>query len=641
MSKKIRVFYFLLSTLFLEWANYYVRGNFDIPGDSHLIWMQAGFLSLILGVLLTEHFHTKPTDAILTSLSLFFITHLLQNPPYEFYWNLLNWLCILVFLGSLFLLGVEKSENVGLLSKISKTVYLIIKEIGSSKILCTYAYILGVISFVDSEKQSILLIGWIVLFLVFVGKPHRIFITIKNLWIGTSLYEGRSCGYVIRFEDPNLVFVELTHNSEINGIIALCPTPIFEADKILFAMVVKVFRGNDKTIVRAIILDNQREKWSGQSNIFINNFGDEKFASSQIYIKRNKLIGFIGSNSEIGKQIIHFYDDKNIVENLDIVEVTIGSKKILYQITNAIVNEEILSGEVYGFKKVIGVQIGIWDTTKCCFIDYKWVPPLNAIVYKSDSFLSRTQCGEGLLTIGTFNTGHPITVKIAELITHNTAILGVTGSGKSCMGYSIIEGIINNGIKTICIDNTGDYIRHVQHDNKKTINNPSEIDAFLESQDLFAVVTAPNVASALNIIQKVYEWAQECYDPEQNEIVPRICILMEEAHSLIPEWNSVVQQNDRDLVNRISTLIMQGRKYGCGVIVVTQRTANVTKSVLSQCNTIISFQAFDKTSNDFVSSFMDEEYVSTICRLGNGCAVIAGKALTSGRPVAIKSIIRE
>jgi len=35
-------------------------------------------------------------------------------------------------------------------------------------------------------------------------------------------------------------------------------------------------------------------------------------------------------------------------------------------------------------------------------------------------------------------------------------------------------------------------------------------------------------------------------------------------------------------------------------LIVAQRTANVVKSVLNQCNTMVSFQAFDETGFDFL-----------------------------------------
>jgi len=43
------------------------------------------------------------------------------------------------------------------------------------------------------------------------------------------------------------------------------------------------------------------------------------------------------------------------------------------------------------------------------------------------------------------------------LITHNTAILGILGVGKSFLALELVERIINEDIKVICLDLTNQY----------------------------------------------------------------------------------------------------------------------------------------------------------------------------------------
>ncbi|MDT8900763.1 ATP-binding protein [Anaeroselena agilis] len=520
---------------------------------------------------------------------------------------------------------------------------MIIKDLGSAKILCTFAFVLGILSFVEPGKQGVPLIGWIFLFLTVLMKPHNIIAAIINLW-SPSNSTPEYCGFVTGFEGPSVVIIELNCKVNRSSVIGICPEPVFNQSKVLYLVVLHIFQGNNQLMARAIILDRQASFWDGQKYAFIIN-DVSKVKESYIYSRRNEIIGVVGRGSEIGKLIVCLYYDDGAIQNQDIIQVDYRNNGILYQIVNAVDHEEKVSKDVLGYTQAIAVQVGTWDTTTHCFEDFNWVPPINSLVYKAEAFPEGAACtsanDSGQMIVGTFNTGHPILIDKADLVTHNAAILGVTGSGKSCLGYSIIEELIRGGIKVICIDNTGDYLRHVQKEKPAhIIANDNEIDVFLASLDEFAVATATSVKSALLIIRRTYEWAQRQYDPAQTEIIPKVCVVIEEAHSLIPEWNSTVNPTDRDLVNQISKYVMQGRKYGCGVVVVTQRTANVTKSILSQCNTIISFQAFDKTSNDFLSSFMEEEYINNICRLNTGHAIIAGKALISGRPVAIMTTRR-
>lgn len=638
MSKKARVIYAIVSVLFLEIGYRYVSSKWGIPFDSNVIWFQAGALSFLLGIFFTEPHHTKPTDALLTSFSLFFTSSTIPYTSFQNWWLLFRFLCALIFFGAIFLYWVDKTEyeSKPTLQKASRSTYIVIKELGSAKFLCTYAFVLGVLSFVVPEKQSVLLIGWIVLFVISSVRPHIILSRLVNMWKGGL--DNKYLGYVSKFEEPNILNIEFSGLIRIHDVIGLCYNPVFE--NCVYGMVLDIFNGNKSNYAKLVILDNQEQKWNGQSHAFSLDAFPDKVYSSLVYENRDRIVGLVAPLSEIGKININVDQDKGLIENFDIVEVIVHGSKVLYQIVNAIVNEENVSKDVLGYKKAIAVQVGSWNNTKLCFDDYKWVPPLNALVYKTDRYVEANNYGKEVMLIGTFNTGHPILAKKADLVTHNTAILGVTGSGKSYFGYSLIEGILTSGVKLICIDNSGDYFREIRYPKKKIISSTSDIANFLNSEDHFSVATATNVNSVLNIVQQVYEWTRQQYNPDQIEIIPRMCVFIEEAHSAIPEWNSIVERDDQQKVNQISKFVMQGRKFGFGVIVVTQRTANVTKSILSQCNTIISFQAFDKTSNDFLSSFMGEDYINNIGRLETGSAVVAGKAIISGRPVVFEAAKR-
>src|SRR5205085_12670186 len=67
-------------------------------------------------------------------------------------------------------------------------------------------------------------------------------------------------------------------------------------------------------------------------------------------------------------------------------------------------------------------------------------------------------------------------------------------------------------------------------------------------------------------------------DPDDESAV--LCLVLEEAHSLVPEWNSATNEAERQSVNGTARAVLQGRKYGYGCLLITQRTASVTKSIL-------------------------------------------------------------
>ena len=69
------------------------------------------------------------------------------------------------------------------------------------------------------------------------------------------------------------------------------------------------------------------------------------------------------------------------------------------------------------------------------------------------------------------------------------------------------------------------------------------------------------------------------------------------------------------------------------MLVIAQRTANVSKTVLTQCNTIISFQEFDKTSSEFLANYFGQGIADVLPNLKFRQAIAAGKALKSNVPM--------
>jgi len=77
-------------------------------------------------------------------------------------------------------------------------------------------------------------------------------------------------------------------------------------------------------------------------------------------------------------------------------------------------------------------------------------------------------------------------------------------------------------------------------------------------------------------------------------------------------------------------------KYGVGLLVIAQRTATVSKTVLTQCNTIVSFTCFDNTSLDFLKNVLDEHHAALIPNLPFLQVVVFGKGIRSERPIVIQ-----
>lgn len=115
----------------------------------------------------------------------------------------------------------------------------------------------------------------------------------------------------------------------------------------------------------------------------------------------------------------------------------------------------------------------------------------------------------------------------------------------------------------------------------------------------------------------------------------RVCVVLEEAHTIIAEISTMgVTDNDsKASVNSIAQIALQGRKYDIGFIVIAQRTANVSKTVLTQCNSVIVFQELDKTTSDFLANYMGKSFVDILPTLKSRTAISMGKAFRSNLPM--------
>ena len=120
----------------------------------------------------------------------------------------------------------------------------------------------------------------------------------------------------------------------------------------------------------------------------------------------------------------------------------------------------------------------------------------------------------------------------------------------------------------------------------------------------------------------------------QEHKLPQICIVIEEAHTIIPEWNFVADsKGNNPAINAIAQVALQGRKYNVGLLIVAQRTATISKTVLTQCNSIVSFQVYDKTTIDYLENYYGDSVVKTLPNLKFRQAVASGKAFASTVPM--------
>lgn len=362
-----------------------------------------------------------------------------------------------------------------------------------------------------------------------------------------------------------------------------------------------------------------------------------------------------------------------------LLEARVSERRVLYQITQGLTEIETLeqkneAGLIVGE----AVQLGVWDTERLIFEKFGWVPEINTpllLAAQAPDF----NATPGEVQIGSIpGTNYPVLLNLRQAVTHHLAILGVTGSGKSVFCRDLLRKIIRDGTKVICVDFTNEYRcrfpdlnpENVVSDNQKdeifeaidTLSTELEkfknqqnaqliaqktqvlkdrfyhaVRDFMESERSLALFELPDVSNTTGILEYTKWFFRALFQIARQDanFGKQVCVVLEEAHTVIPEWNfiGVEERKAQSLVNSISQIALQGRKYNVGFIVVAQRTANVSKTVLTQCNTIVAFQQFDKTSSDFLLNYMGAEMVAALPSLRFRQAIAVGKAFRSGVPV--------
>lgn len=150
----------------------------------------------------------------------------------------------------------------------------------------------------------------------------------------------------------------------------------------------------------------------------------------------------------------------------------------------------------------------------------------------------------------------------------------------------------------------------------------------LDISDVPSDIMMSIAGTLLNITYEALFWGQEV---EVGGRKQPLLIVLEEAHNYLRSGeNSIASRN----VQRIAK---EGRKYGVGLMLVTQRPSELDETVLSQCGTIIALRMNNSKDRGYVSAAIQDELRSIVDLLPS---LRTGEAIVSGEGVSIPSRIQ-
>lgn len=702
-SQRTRLLILAFYMIILFGASWLALDSWIPPTSYKGLWFYSGLAALLLGNLLVTPFFTKPVDSIsyaVAGMVALLAVNLLSMEQYTSFDRFL-WYAAILYLAVIIVAGIvsiaSKDSLNPLLQKVSKGLYYTTDSVGSPKSIFSAVFLFAIVAFHrDNPKEYLIIfLAWA---LIIAFRPLETIIELLNRWVDLwkTPDSTEQFGEIVCHQVPGIVLIREHEN--VNA--SFGDTLVTRADdgRAGIALALDHIGYAEGRWLRAIhlpISDDIRSRLDAKIQFHnpseVKKVDLDSLGLSIDVMRESKpyLLGLVAPNTDISQLRIEILRTDLNIEEGRLIEVDIGKKRVLYQIINGLTQEEILEQKnTRGYVRAYAKKIGSWNNESRRFEITRWIPRPNAPVLLIDSESSIPEKN----AIGYFpGTNYPVTIDANQLVTHNTAILGILGVGKSFLALELVERLIEAGIKVICLDLTNQYEKELapyyDSDSEPTefdelqsvgqsgkdniqqnveeggslstfksklleklriflncentdkllkIYSPAQFEVWRQDSKLFQSRASMASLTPTEITRLFTEAVLEVLQEQGMTENAKCCLVFEEAHSLIPEWNAVASEGDRAATNGTAKAILQGRKYGLGCLVITQRTANVTKSILNQCNTVFALRVFDSTGMEFLKNYIGEDYAGVLSTLEDRHAIVFGRASSCRDPVLVR-----
>ena len=563
-------------------------------------------------------------------------------------------------------------------NRVQDSAMILAGELATGGVLFAGPALISIFAFYESTSEQLALIALWIGFMVV--RPHELLIRLGLLVASCSQEDGGAAvGWIQRVDDPNILRVRLSrreswisqelHVANVAGRGHQFVVPLYvqtqEVDMLGTGLCVGDATGTD---MRRPFEPGSVRHHSRPDTL-------QTLMSDAAGGHPSALVGFVVEGSSIASINVELTGGGTVEEGT-VIFCRIGDSSVYYQVLDAKTTEESFVRDPRGTHIATALQLGTF--AEKTFAKFPWLPPMNSPVFLPLSTPGGAQAaGDGDLKVGNVpGTELPVAVNMNDLMEFHSAILGVTGTGKTELSLDLIRKALDDGAKVLCVDLTGEYLQRLSDRNPLTLGLTEEegssldeklfdaetgsygagaekkvlksfleeihgavqerVDAFLSSDEhqlaIFELAEVTNTKACLRttemFLTEVMMWAR------RHRRTRRILIVLEEAHTTIPETGGAGFDYDTQwVVSRIGQIALQGRKYGVGLLLLSQRTALVSKTVLSQCNTYFVFGLVDQTSLGYLANVLSPEYVRAVPNLRFLDFVVSGKALNSDRPI--------
>jgi DNA helicase HerA-like ATPase len=129
----------------------------------------------------------------------------------------------------------------------------------------------------------------------------------------------------------------------------------------------------------------------------------------------------------------------------------------------------------------------------------------------------------------------------------------------------------------------------------------------------------------LGIVARIVFFLQFWMPHEQRHPVAIVC---DEAHIYLPRDKG--NPNQERALDNFEKIAKEGRKYGVALLVVSQRPSDVSTTILSQCNNVMSLRLTNGADQEVVRRMMPESlssFMEILPTLDIGEAIVVGDSV--------------
>ena len=143
-------------------------------------------------------------------------------------------------------------------------------------------------------------------------------------------------------------------------------------------------------------------------------------------------------------------------------------------------------------------------------------------------------------------------------------------------------------------------------------------------------VPSDMLSIVIGIVTRIIYDIQFWMTPQKDEVRHPLVIVCDEAHIYMSNDMSKMKAVEKKSLEIFEKIAKEGRKYGIGLLIVSQRPAELNTTILSQCNNIVSLKVTNDRDKSAVAAMLTDSLVGIVEMLPNldvGECIVVGDAI--------------